>query len=296
MHKIAKGINGNATITIYSDGTRIVHYPSTEKLSLEYPLNVDIRLSNKCKFGLKPDGTSVCDFCHESAKTDGVTGDLKALFIKLSKLPLTTEIAIGINHFENNVIEHLLVPLKNSGYIVNITINQGMLFTYANKIKYLIDNNIIQGLGISYRKGMKNIPDFILDYPNTVLHCIIGIDSLEDLLSNNVPNIKLLLLGEKDFGANFGKVNLNSDTHKDWRINYKNLFKKFKIVSFDNLALAQLSVSSDLTKKEWDLFYQAEHSFYIDAANETFALSSRSDEKTDWNLYSISQYYLNKVA
>ena len=44
--------NGNATISIDTDGTRIIQYPSNEQLKLEYPLNIDIRLSNRCPLGI----------------------------------------------------------------------------------------------------------------------------------------------------------------------------------------------------------------------------------------------------
>lgn len=288
---LVEGFNGNAYITIYSDGTRIIDYE--DELRLEYPLNVDIKLSSKCIFGKNSNGKSVCHFCHESALVDGLHGNLSKLLKHLSTLPTTTEIAIGLNNFENKVIEDLLEPLANRGYIVNVTVNQGLLITHSNYVKYLIDQNIIKGLGISYRKGMKQIPQFLLEYSNTVLHSIVGIDTIEDLLSLDVPNktTKLLILGEKDFGANLGQVDLNSEIHKTWKNKFVQLFKKYSLLSFDNLALQQLNVKKLLNQKEWDVFYQHEYSFYIDAVSETFSPSSRSAAKVDFNSLSIKEYF-----
>lgn len=72
MKLLNKYNNGNCTIEIYSDGTRITEWPDNEPLKLEYPLNVDIRLMTKCPYGLNPKtGKAVCSFCHESATRDG---------------------------------------------------------------------------------------------------------------------------------------------------------------------------------------------------------------------------------
>lgn len=67
---IADYKNGNAHIQVDDRGTRTITYDG--ELKLDYPLNIDIRVSTKCSFGQRPDGTYVlCNFCHESAKTDG---------------------------------------------------------------------------------------------------------------------------------------------------------------------------------------------------------------------------------
>lgn len=72
MKLLHKYQNGNATIELFSDGTRVTEWPDNESLKLDYPLNVDIRLMTKCPYGLNPrTGKAVCSFCHESATTDG---------------------------------------------------------------------------------------------------------------------------------------------------------------------------------------------------------------------------------
>ena len=87
---------------------------------------------------------------------------------------------------------------------------------------------------------------------------------------------KLLVLGEKDFGFNRGKVNLNTEQHKQWKSNIMQLTKIFDIVSFDNLGLQQLEIRGKITDEEYKSFYQGEHSMYINAVEQYFAPSSRT--------------------
>jgi hypothetical protein len=63
------------------------------------------------------------------------------------------------------------------------------------------------------------------------------------------------------------------------------------VVSFDNLALEQLKINRFLLPEQWEEFNQGEHSFYINAVDEYFAPSSRSNEKTDWTNITISEYF-----
>lgn len=95
------------------------------------------------------------------------------------------------------------------------------------------------GLGISYRslQGCLSLPDWIADYPHTVIHVINGIDDFNDIKELGVKYRKLLILGEKDFGFNRGKVNLNTPSHIEWKSNVMQLTKIFDVVSFDNLGL-----------------------------------------------------------
>lgn len=280
--------NGNAKVKLYNDGTRVIDYENN--LTLDYPLNVDVRLSNQCAFGINPKtGKAVCDFCHESATTDGKHGNLDILYNVLCELPKGTEIAIGINNFENNIIT-FLTKLSNSGYIINTTINHGHLIKYYSKIKYLINEKIIYGLGISYRSNFKDIPQYFLDYEHTVLHVIAGIDDITNILTLSNKVNKILVLGEKDFGLNSGKVNLESKSHKLWLRLILNVINNFGITSFDNLALQQLNIKRFLDTDKWDSFYQAEHSIYIDAVKEAFAPSSRSGKFINWDV-GIKKYF-----
>jgi hypothetical protein len=179
------------------------------------------------------------------------------------------------------------------GYIVNLTVNQGHLKRDLIMLNKLIDNGLIKGLGVSYRSALKfSVPEEILNYEHTVFHVICGIDSFSNVASliNNGVN-KILLLGEKNFGYNKGRVDLTTRKHKEWYWWVHKLFSMFNVVSFDNLALEQLNIKRFFTNNNWEVFNQGEHSFFVDSVNGYFAPSSRSDDKTNWNTTTIKNYF-----
>lgn len=282
--------NGNANVTLESDGSRTIEYEGN--LNLDYPLNIDIRVSTKCSFA-----DNICkDFCHESALINGKECDYDLLKSKLNNLPKGIELAIGCNELTTGLLE-FLHWCYNKDYICNLTVNQGHLRRDCHKLLLAIENDWIKGLGVSYRSSLKwNIPLEILQYDHTVFHCIIGIDSIQEILDLKNKGVnKILCLGEKDFGFNSGKVNLNTKLHKQWKWWISKLFNIFDVVSFDNLALQQLKLKRFFNEKDWNTFNQDEHSFYIDAVSQTYAPSSRSDKKESWNK-SIKKYYEIKQA
>lgn len=288
-------INGNAKIELYSDGTRVIEYENT--LSLQYPLNIDIRVNTQCSFGQRPDGTYVlCNFCHESAKTDGKECDYSELQNKLIGLPEGIELAIGANNVTPSLIR-FIKWCNSHGYIVNLTINQGHIKRDLQEIKFLIEYNLIKGLGVSYRSSLKwDVPELILNYSNTVFHVIVGIDDFHDVESLSKRGVKkILCLGEKDFGFNQGKVDLKTESHKQWFWWVSNMFNVFDVVSFDNLALEQLKIRRFFNDKSWEVFNQNEHSFFVDSVNGFYHPSSRSYDKVDWNTMSMKEYFQNFV-
>jgi hypothetical protein len=288
--------NGNATVELYEDGTRVIQFE--DQLQLDYPLNIDIRVSTKCAFGYNPTtNTAFCDFCHESARTDGNECDYKSLQDKLVGLPKGIELAIGANEITVDLCGFIWW-CKDHGYIVNLTINQGHIKRDEVTLKGMIESGLIKGLGISYRSSLNwKVPQSILDYDNTVVHVIAGIDSIEDVLSLKEKGVKkVLVLGEKDFGFNEGKVDLTTRSHKEWYWWIGKLFNTFDVTSFDNLVLEQLNIKRFFTNESWEVFNQGEHSFYINAVDQYFAPSSRSKLKTDWSLITVPEYFnqLNK--
>ncbi len=284
--------NGNVNVKIYTNGTREVEYE--EELALDYPLNIDIRISEKCAFGYNPNtNKAICDFCHESATTDGKDADLNILFEKLSILPKGIELAIGMNQLHGQFID-FLYKCKQHGFIVNITVNQGHIHRDKEHILKLIKEDLIKGLGISYRPNMKDIPIDILEYSNTVIHVIAGIDNFDNIKELNKKGVnKILVLGEKDFGFNLNKVNIKSYSHIEWLRKVHQLFKLFKVVSFDNLGIEQLKIKRFI--HDWDTFYQGEHSFYINAVEGYYSPSSRSDKRTSYNDISLLDYFKSNI-
>lgn len=272
--------NGNASVWLdLQDGTRIIEYPDNEPLTLQTPLNIDIRVSTQCPYGYNSiTRKSTCEFCHESALVNGQECDYGRLLLVLTdaKLPRGTEIALGVNEVTDDLIQ-FVKNLYRLGLVVNITMNERYILQYGDtRLKEMMP--YVFGLGISYRslQGCLSLPDWIAEYPHTVIHVINGIDDFDDVKELSVKYHKLLVLGEKDFGFNRGKVNLNTEQHKQWKSNIMQLTKIFDIVSFDNLGLQQLEIRGKITDEEYKSFYQGEHSMYINAVEQYFAPSSRT--------------------
>lgn len=292
MTLLTKYRNGNATVELYDDGTRVITTPDPS-FNFEFPLNIDIRVSTKCSFGRNPKtGKGICDFCHESATIDGKECDYKELKYTLDELPEGIELAIGCNNLTED-LEDFLMWCGHRGFISNVTVNQGHLKRDYEGLMLLITAGHIKGLGISYRSELKwDVPEEFLKYENTVFHVIAGIDDFEDVLKLKDKGVKkILVLGEKDFGFNEGKVDLKSESHKQWFWWVAKLFTEFDTVSFDNLALEQLKVKRFLTPEQWEEFNQGENSFYINAVDKYFAPSSRDSNITTWDNISIREYF-----
>lgn len=289
--------NGNADITIHDSGTRVITFDDT--LELEYPLNIDIRVSNRCSFGMNPKtGKAFCTFCHESATTDGSECDYDKLKETLSELPQGIEFAIGSNNITDGLIDFIEWVSKR-GNIANITINQGHVKRDLDKLKYLIENDFIKGLGVSYRSGLKfDVPQYILDYEHTVFHVICGIDRFSDVESLvDVGVRKVLLLGYKTFGFGVGYMDEHEPkitrSLKEWCWWVHKLFSKFDAVSFDNLALEQLRMNRFFTENNWAVFNQMENSLYVEAVKQEFSPSSRSDVRVSFDEVGIKEYFNN---
>ena len=275
-----KYTNGNANIWLdLRDGTRIIEYPDHQDLTLDTPLNIDIRVSTQCPYGYNTvTQKSTCAFCHESALVNGQEchyGILQQVLID-ANLSRGTEIALGVNEVTPDLIQ-FVKNLWKLGLVVNITMNERYITEFGDTgLKQLLP--YVFGLGISYRslQGCLSLPDWIADYPHTVIHVINGIDDFDDVKELSVKYHKLLILGEKDFGFNRGKVNLNISSHIEWKSNVMQLTKIFDVVSFDNLGLQQLEIRGKISTEEYETFYQGEHSMYINAVEQYFAPSSRT--------------------
>jgi hypothetical protein len=287
---IAQYKNGNADITITEDGTREIEYEDV--LNLDSPLNIDIRVSSQCSFGMNPrTGKAFCSFCHESATTDGVECDYNILRDKLIGLPKGIELAIGCNKMTSE-LRKFIFWCDMMGYIVNLTVNQGHLKQF-DMIRALVECGAIKGLGISYRSSLPfTVPQYILEYEHTVFHVICGIDSYHEVEALRKQGVnKVLCLGEKDFGFNLGKVDLTTKKHKEWYWWIHKMFSVFDVVSFDNLALKQLNIKRFFTDDNWEVFNQNEHSFFLNAVNKTIHPSSRSNDSISWDNITLKDYF-----
>lgn len=284
MNLIGKYQNGNYTVRIFDDGTKI-RENDLDYLRPDFPESMDIKITNHCDRN--------CPFCHEASTLNGKHGDILNLPF-INTLHPYTELAIG----GGNPLSHPdLVPflrkLKERKLIPSMTVNQVHFLQNLALLKQLTDEKLIYGLGVSYTPelvsgGKLHLNCALRRFPNAVVHVINGVISVEELKTLAGYGLKLLILGYKDFRK--GADNLSAN-HEKIQVRQKELYDMlpeiinkewFKVVSFDNLAIRQLDVKRLMSEEAWKQFYMGDDggfTMYIDAVNEEYAVSSVSNER-----------------
>lgn len=268
--------NGNYNVVIFDDGTKIRKTEENE-FKAEFPECMDIKITNYCDMG--------CPYCHEDSNTEGKHGDiLSAKFI--DSLHPYTELAIGGgNPLSHPDLKEFLIRLKAKKIIANMTVNQTHFLKNKALLKALVDMDLIKGLGISFIKPTEELIEALKEFPNAVLHVINGVVNYMDLKELFDNDFKILILGYKEFRR--GKEFHSSEIEYKKTIIYDKLeeiVNRFKVVSFDNLALKQLDVKRLMTEEEWQKFYMGDDgkfTMYIDMVNEKFAQCSIAEQRYD---------------
>lgn len=272
--------NGNAKIMLFDNGTRVIDFPDNEKLNVDFPLSMDCKITNRCPMG--------CPMCHEKSTPDGDHGDImNAEFI--NKLHKGTEMAIGGGAVTSHPdLVPFLEKLKEIGVRPSITVHQKEYERNEELVNYLIENELIYGLGVSFSIKNDDLWFYkLLKYKNTVVHLINGIHGKEvfDYFANK--GVKILILGYKDFGRGHDFLNTEMGKVIEEKMiwlnqNLKDYINKFDVVSFDNLAIEQLDVKNILSENQWDEFYQGDDgtaTMYVDLVKKQFAKTSTSSER-----------------
>lgn len=283
IRQLGKYKNGNYTVKIFEDGTKIRELKE-RTFQPQFAENIDLKITNRCT------GAN-CPFCHEGSSAPGKHSNiLKEDFIYTLKS--YQEVAIGGgNVLEHPDLEALLHILKKQKVITNITVNQIHFEQNRECIQRLVKENLIYGLGISLSKPTKELIQMVKDFPNAVVHVIAGLTTKEELDALSNQNIKLLILGYKKLrrGERYYKAEAEAIQRRlQWlRKELSNYVGKFHTISFDNLALEQLEIKEMLTEEEWEEFYMGEDAsftYYIDAVERTFARSSTAPENEKFKL------------
>ena len=267
--------NGNYNVKIYSDGTKI-RYGEVDEFISQFPENIDLKITNYCDGG--------CDWCHENSSINGRHANLNHDFIYT--LRPGTELAIGGgNALSHPDLDSFLNLLKTREIISNLTVNQIHFNNAQNYLQKLIDEQLIYGLGISYNYVDERVIDFAIKNKNVVLHIIEGIANEELIKSISDKGIKILILGYKYFGRGVDFYDDMTNDH-DMYINdhILDMFDQFDIVSFDNLAIENLSIQDKVSKDVWETNYMGDDgqfTMYIDLVNEKFAMNSTSKIRYD---------------
>ena len=279
MKLLARYKNGNYTVTIFDDGTKI-RENDLDFLEADFPESIDCKITNRCPMG--------CPMCHEKSTPDGEHGDIiNAKFI--DKLRAGTEIAIGGGAVTGHPdLIPFLRKLKERGVIPSITVHQNEFKGHYDLIQQLIDEKLIYGLGVSFSSFDDEFWNKVTKNKNVVVHLIAGIHGGDvfDYFANK--GVKILILGYKDFGRGHDlleKASAIIQVQIDWlKNNLSSLMGKFKVISFDNLAIEQLAVKDVLTDEQWNKFYQGDdgtHTMYVDLVNKQFAKTSTSTRRYD---------------
>ncbi len=260
--------NGNYTVSIYDDGTKIKESEDDVFCSL-FPDSIDLKITNCCDL--------LCPMCHENSTKGGEHAILEAEF--LDNLTAGTELAIG----GGNPLSHPgLVPflerMKARGVVCNITVNERHLLKDMGQVCLLMDKGLVHGVGVSIYTAERETVDFLLR-PGAVAHLIAGL--VTPPLINRLKDRRVLLLGYKKRGRGTDYYSENVERRIEWlKAVLPRLLSHFASVSFDNLALSQLGVKELLSPEEFELYFMGEDgesSMYIDLVKRRFAISSTSE-------------------
>jgi len=263
-------LNGNYLVEIYNDGTKI-RYLNYDHYQPLFPESIDLKITNFCD--------NNCLMCHEESSIYGTHARLDHPF--LSTLKKGTELALGGgNPFAHPQLKCFLERMNKQGIICNITINQNHFVQYFSLINELITEGLIYGIGISIINDnyLDEIMNFSKKYKHTVLHVIAGIITEKIIQKLSNQNVKLLVLGYKILGR--GKDFYNSDIDNKilyLKENILSISKNFKLVSFDNLAIKQLDIKSQIKEEDYNNYYMGDDgqfTMYVDLVKEQFSVSS----------------------
>ena len=266
--------NGNYSVCIFSDGTKIRQNDSDSFIP-DKPESIDLKITNRCDMN--------CPMCHEDSTKDGAHADLSDVPFLDSLLPYT-ELAIGGgNPLEHPHLVDFLTKCKRKRLVANITVNQTHFAKSQDEIAWLVSRGLVNGVGVSVTKVNDELLHLLQSYENAVVHVINGVIPMEELKKLYGRNLKLLILGYKDFRRGEGAhTDVTDKRMAEMYDALPDLFRYFTTVSFDNLALRQLNVRRLVSDREWQSFYMGDDgqfTMYIDMVKREFAKSSISTER-----------------
>jgi len=272
----AKYRNGNSIITIdLNDGTK-ERFTNDDEFDLDFPESLDLNIGNRCDGG--------CQYCYINASPNGIDADLENVPFIATIHPFT-EVAINGNSVDHPQLVPFLKKLKKKRIVANITVNQVHFERKFELIKELVDNDLVKGIGISLRKPTPEFIAKVKEFPNAVIHTIVGILSPEDIEALMHNDLKVLILGYKDLGRGLDYKAMHM---ADWLANKNHLYDVLpnfvsacKVCSFDNLSIEQLDVKRLLTDEQWKEFYMGDEgtaSMFVDLVTQKFGVSSLCKE------------------
>lgn len=286
--------NGNYRTLILSNGTKI-RKTNDDEFIPDFAENMDIKITNCCDRN--------CLMCHEGSIPDGKHGDImNEKFI--DTLHPYQEVAIGGGDITTHPdLIPFLQKLKERKVIANITVNQIHFEQKQDLIKRLVNEKLIYGLGVSLVNPTEKFISLIKQYPNAVIHVINGILKPSDIEALGNNNLKMLILGYKQLRRGtdwYTEDHENIVVRQMWlKENICNIYDKFKVVSFDNLAIEQLNMRRFFTDKEWEEFYMGDDgkfTYYIDMVERKFAKSSTAPMDKRYDLIDSTDEMFRRIV
>lgn len=282
--------NGNYQVLINPKTGTKIRINDLDFFSPSQPESIDLKITNRCNMN--------CLFCHEDSSPDGKHADIdQNFFCTFNKYQ---EVALGGgNVLEHPELDRLLNMLKDQEVFPSITINQRHFIDDFERIYKLYENNLIYGVGVSLNDSSDpRLVELLEKIPTSVIHSINGLLTKQDIENLKENNLKLLILGYKNLrrGEEYKKTH-NKEISQNMEFlvnNLKYVFNCFSIVSFDNLALAQLPVKDCIDEDSWNTVYMGDDgvfTYYVDAVEKKFAESSTSMSRKDIKERTVNEMY-----
>lgn len=283
--------NGNYTVKVDLDSGTKIRETDEDVFIPSFAECCDVNITNKCDGG--------CKFCYQGCSIDGTHGNILQYRDFYETLHPYTEIAINGNDLTHPDLIPFLEILKSKKVITNITINQKHFLEKQDFIQKLVSDDLIHGIGVSLQSPTNEFISTIKQYENAVIHVINGIVTESDMLNLAYRGLKLLILGYKPIkrGKTYYQINMDIITgNQKWlKENINNTQKAFKVCGFDNLALEQLDIKSQITSEQWNDLYMGndgEFTFYIDLCDGTYSKSSLDSDKQKYDM-KLANYNIN---
>ena len=281
MSNIVRYRNGNYICMLDLDNGTKIRYNNENELIPEFPESMDILISKRCDMG--------CPMCHEKCTPTGAEADLMSPSF-IDKLHPYTELALNGNSPLHPDLVPFLEKCKRLKLVPSLTVNQRTFVENVDLLYELCHEKLIYGLGVSLNDVNDEFIREIKRFPNAVIHVINGVTPLADFEKLAHNNLKILILGYKNFGRGVDFYHYHSLEVLCHQNDLYNELSKiidnewFNTVSFDNLALEQLDVKKLMSEDEWRQFFMGEDgtaTMYIDMVNKQFAKSSTSTRRYD---------------
>lgn len=284
---IAQYNNGNYSVVILSDGTKIRYgiNDGSDEFKPEYPESIDLCITKKCNVG--------CTFCYENCLPTGEHAIKDFMNWSIwQDIPAYTELAINGNDMDFPYLESFLSIMQQKKVIVNITVNWHQFLNNAETLRNMQESHKIFGIGISLGECTKltdeDFNKYILcsnNLEHIVFHSVLGLNSYQDIcrLKEHIQlhNLRILFLGYKHVGRGVLHDMLFhehiQENIKDIEEHLSDISEMLKTVAFDNLAVEQLCLESKFPEDEWKKKYMGNDgrfSMYIDLVNQTCARNS----------------------